>query len=304
MALTPETIAQNRLILPLIQQQSAALLERFRLNPRLGAVFATQQRWLLAHAALAQSFSEGSEGAPLLTLSRYFNEVTKHQIASRNTADAFIKEMLHYGYAVATVDPNDRRSTPITVSPETLATLRAWTMVHLQTLDRMDSGGRLAAYLETPGAFANMQIEITKRVLTNSAIRQPQNTFSLFTWVNNGGVIMDWLITSLDADSGDGQRYGTGITSVSQISAWVTLSRTHLGRKLREAEAMGSMGWSGTRGESAMWVSAGFVREMVEAQAVKLAVIDAACDVVLPRRGGQHLSSMFQTEPEPLHSPL
>ena len=212
--------------------------------------------------------------------------------------------MLHYGYAVASVDPNDRRSTPITVTPETLATLRAWAMVHLLTLDRMDGGTRLAAYLDTAGAFANMQIEITKRLLTNSAIRQPQNTFSLFTWVNNGGVIMDWLITSLDADSGDGQRYGTSITSVSQIWAWVTLSRTHLGRKLREAEAMGSMGWSGARGESAMWVSAGFVREMMEAQAVKLAVIDAACDVVLPGRGDQPPPSMSQTEPAPLHSPL
>ena len=54
------------------------------------------------------------------------------------------------------------------------------------------------------------------------------------------------------------------------------LSRTHLSRKLRAAEALGSIGWQGQRGHSAMWVSPGFYREYAMAQAVKLAIIDAA----------------------------
>jgi hypothetical protein len=41
---------------------------------------------------------------------------------------------------------------------------------------------------------------------------------------------------------------------------------------------MGSIGWQGKRGHSVMWVSSGFRREYATAQAVKLAIIDAAFD--------------------------
>ena len=39
---------------------------------------------------------------------------------------------------------------------------------------------------------------------------------------------------------------------------------------------MGSLGWSGPRGKSPLWVSSDFCREYHAAQAVKLAIIDAA----------------------------
>jgi hypothetical protein len=39
---------------------------------------------------------------------------------------------------------------------------------------------------------------------------------------------------------------------------------------------MGSFGWSGARGKSPLWVSAEFFHEYHAAQAVKLAIIDAA----------------------------
>ncbi|WP_332694162.1 hypothetical protein [Devosia sp.] len=276
MALTSAEIADSPLILPLIQQQSSTMQQAFHANPRLSSVFATQQRWLLAHAAVALSFREGPPGMPSLTLSRFLDEVTTHQIASRNTADAFLKEMLHYGYAISTTNPSDRRSRPIVVSPEALQTLRGWAIAHLVTLDRLDGGTRLAAFMASEDAFARLQTGIAEGLLTNAAIRQPQRTFSLFTWLNNGGVIMDWLITNLGEVSPDGSRYATSISSIAEISGWIKLSRTHLARKLREAGAMGSMGWTDRQGT--MWVSAGFVCEMIEAQAVKLAVIDAACE--------------------------
>ncbi len=69
------------------------------------------------------------------------------------------------------------------------------------------------------------------------------------------------------------------------------LSRTHLSRKLRAAEALGSIGWQGQRGHSAMWVSPGFYREYAMAQAVKLAIIDAAFSSLAPNVEGQVLRS-------------
>jgi hypothetical protein len=43
------------------------------------------------------------------------------------------------------------------------------------------------------------------------------------------------------------------------------------------------MGWCGPRGKSPLWVSAGFWREYHAAQAVKLAIIDAAFEACVMR---------------------
>jgi hypothetical protein len=59
------------------------------------------------------------------------------------------------------------------------------------------------------------------------------------------------------------------------------LSRTHLARKLKEAEELGSIGWDGRRGHSIMWVSKGFRMEYAGAQAIKLSIIDHACEAVM-----------------------
>ena len=61
--------------------------------------------------------------------------------------------------------------------------------------------------------------------------------------------------------------------------------RFNLRLVLAVAEAMGSLGWVGARGKSRMWVSQGFRREYHKAQAVKLAIIDAAYEACfLPQR--------------------
>jgi hypothetical protein len=64
--------------------------------------------------------------------------------------------------------------------------------------------------------------------------------------------------------------------SASALARRLNLSRSQLGRKFAVAETMGSLGWSGARGKSALWISAEFWREYHAAQAVKLAIIDAA----------------------------
>jgi hypothetical protein len=106
-------------------------------------------------------------------------------------------------------------------------------------------------------------------------VRHPERTFSLFTWLNNGGLVMDWLIAGIEEADFDAERVATGIVSIAALAERLKLSRTHLARKLSDAEPLGSIGWHGKRGQSVMWVSAGFRREYVTAQAVKLAIIDA-----------------------------
>jgi hypothetical protein len=97
---------------------------------------------------------------------------------------------------------------------------------------------------------------------------------------------MDRLIVGCQEGTEGLARIPTDVTSVSALARRLNLSRTQLGRKFAEAEAMGSLGWSGLRGKSPLWVSADFRREYHAAQAVKLAIIDAAFEACVTR--GQH----------------
>jgi len=134
----------------------------------------------------------------------------------------------------------------------------------------------LATFLERPDSLARVQPLVADGLVSSSPVREPKQTFSLFTWLNNGGVVMDWLISGVDPDHAGLAQIPTGIVSIGDFAKWLKLSRTHLGRKLRDAEDLGSIGWLGQRGNSVMWVSGDFYREYMTAQAVKLAIIDTA----------------------------
>jgi hypothetical protein len=127
-------------------------------------------------------------------------------------------------------------------------------------------------------------------------VRKPDRTFSLFTWVNDGGIVMDRLIVGCLPGSEGLAHVPTDISSISGLAQGLNLSRSQLSRKFAAAEAMGSLGWSGPRGKSPLWVSAGFRNEYNAAQAVKLAIIDAAFEAAIAptqvalQRGAEWLS--------------
>ena len=68
-------------------------------------------------------------------------------MASRNTADAFIKEMINYNFVRYIPGGKDKRIRPLEPTSTTLDTLSSWAMVHLATLDGLDGGQRLDTYL-------------------------------------------------------------------------------------------------------------------------------------------------------------
>lgn len=273
--MTAREIASHPALLGVLKTQAQALLEAYQRNPRISATFATQQRWLLAHVGVSLFFEEG-EARGGITTARFLDRVRLHRVSSRNTADAFIKEMQKYGIIRLLPTSTDRRVRPMEPAAEGIEALHAWTAAHLLSLDRLDGGQRTVRFLADEEALRRLQPKIADGLLRTQAIREPVETVSLFTWLNNGGIIMDWLIAGLDASDPRAERFATPVTSIAELADWLKLSRTHLSRKLREAETRGSIGWLGQHGKSAMWVSAGFVREMLDAQAEKLAVIAAA----------------------------
>jgi hypothetical protein len=261
---------------PCIRRQALTLLSLHESNPRIASVFATQQRWLIAHAALAYYFrSAGSDWAAGCNLTSLIDVVVSHGVASRNTADAFLKEMHKYGYLQAAAG-GDRRARPVAPAAVTLQMISAWVATHLATLDGLDGGDRRDVFLARPASIALIQPLIADGLLRSEAIRAPAPAFSLFTWLNEGGLVMDWLIAGLAEVAPAGERIPSSVASIADLGARVNLSRTHLARKLRMAEDMGSLGWLGERGKSTMWVSAGFERDYHAQQSAKLAIVESA----------------------------
>ena len=282
MPLSAEEIARHPAALRGVQEQSRALIHIYETSPRLAAVFATQQRWLLGHVGLAMHFRrDPNDRRTEMTVARFIEIVRRNSVASRNTAEAFVKEMLHYNIAEYLSTRGDGRSHPMRVTATTIETFTGWIHAHLRTLDRIDGGSRLATFLGRPEMLPTLQPLIADGLLSSEPVREPQKTFSLFIWLNNGGIVMDWLMSGIDPEDAHLDRIPTSVISVGEFAHWLKLSRTHLARKLHDAEALGSIGWVGQRGHSVMWVSRAFFDEYMAVQSAKLAVVDQAFDTCM-----------------------
>ena len=277
MAMTAAEILAHPMLEPCVRGQAQSLLQIQEASPRIASLFATQQRWLMSHAALARFFrNEAKDAGSGVLAERFLELVTRHGLASRNTASAFLKELLKYEMVRFVAGSEGRRHRPIAPVPAVLMALFHWLALHLGTLDGLDGGARVAGFHACPALLGAMQPLISDGLISSGDVRKPERTFSLFTWVDEGGIVMDRLIVGCQQDADNLGRVATDVTSISGLAQRLNLSRTQLGRKFAEAEAMGSLGWSGPRGKSPLWVSADFRREYHAAQAVKLAIIDAA----------------------------
>src|ERR1700712_461060 len=98
MAMTSSEILAHPVLGACVRGQAQALLLIHQASPRTASPFATQQRWLMAQAALAQYFrNEAPQSGSGVRAERSLDPVEPHQLASRNTAAAFVNEMLKYG---------------------------------------------------------------------------------------------------------------------------------------------------------------------------------------------------------------
>lgn len=276
MAMTADDILAHPALERCVRNQAQTLLSMHSASPRISSPFATQQRWLMGHAALALYFrNEADNPGTGLLAERFLERVERHDLASRNTASAFLNEMHKYELIRFVAGSEGRRHRPFEPMPAVLMALFHWHSLHLATLDGLDGGGRVAAFHARPALLGAIQPLIADGLIGSGEVRKPPKTFELFTWIDEGGVVMDRLIVGCRQGAAS-ERIATDVTSISELSRNLNLSRTHLGRKFAEAEAFGSLGWSGARGRSPLWVSAGFRREYHAVQAVKLSIIDAA----------------------------
>jgi DNA-binding MarR family transcriptional regulator len=282
MPLTFDLIRNHPTLPGATRQQAEAFLQVNKHQSRIASIFSNQQRWLMAHIGMALYFQNlndpKQEG---LSTALFVKDVLHHNVTSRNTATAFLSEMLKYGIITRRPHPTDRRKQLMAPSDKALEALMSWVLIHLATLDSIDAGSRQIRFHSAPARTSRLQPLIASALLQHDRIRNPSAPFAHFMWMNCGFLITERLMTSLrELDSGG--RYVTSLTSVAEMTSDLTLSRSHSARKIAEAEEMGILGWCGTKGRSPIWVSSAFVETFLDLQAVKLAIIDEAFDAAFP----------------------
>ena len=165
-------------------------------------------------------------------------------------------------------------------APSTLWALGEWYSLHLAALDSLDGGARSARLREADASLLMlMEPSVAEGLLSCRALRAPAPIYAVFASVDEGGSLMDRLIAGLDmAEAQHQERALTDVTSVSALARPLNLSRTHAGRTLAAAAALGCLGWSGAPGRSPIWLSRSFRAEYAQVQAAKLAIIGDAFD--------------------------
>ncbi|MDM9621790.1 hypothetical protein [Rhizobium sp. S96] len=257
------------------------MLTIYRESPRIASIFASQQRWLLAHAGFALHYGYPDEPSSALYSGRFITFAVKHDIASRNTAAAFIQEMLAYRFLRPIEGATDKRTRLLEPTETASEHFFKWIATHLYILDNLDGGDRLGQVTANPATVARIQPLIAKAIIETEAVRDPGPTYNLFNWATSGGLVMDYLMSLVPSFDRSQKRIEIGPVSLKLIRDEFRISNTHLKRLLAQAAEMGSMGWSGPSYKGDVWLSGGFVLEYWRYQAAKFTVIDAATEAVL-----------------------
>lgn len=281
MPIASSVLAQDPWFLQTFSRGARALLQIYDESPRLGALFSSQQRWLMCHAAFALTCSSDQDDpASGLYSARFSDLVVAKQVASRNTAADFLKELLRYGF-VQELDENvDRRRKRLSPTPMVEQAMSQWLDLHLSVLDGLDGGSRAAHYRSEPDMMYRLQPRIAARVLDDRGVRHQGPAFDLFTWANAGGLVLDLLIASIDPAfdiaAPDATQIPSCRTSISELSRRFMISRTHAKRLFDKVAEMGDIGWTGGRGENDIWISRRLLRQYWQYQADKYAIVDDA----------------------------
>lgn len=276
-------ITANRAFPNAVRFLAAGLFETHKISLRAAALFATQQRWLLSHVALAHYFRPFDTVEPGVSRRSLGLLGPLLGIASRNTSYTLFEEAMKYG-VLQTMDRPAVGGAPLAEpSQAALSLIALWYIQHFEALDLLDGGQRHVKFkTQGEGLLPVIQPVVTQGLLSCPELRAPGQLYTIFTWTDSGGWLMDRLIAGIDWNSPPlKDRYLTDIGSITYLAQTARLSRAHTSRKFAEAQSIGGLGWTGRPGRSTIWISRRFYEEYAEFQARKLLILDHALAAAL-----------------------
>lgn len=275
--LEAHVLARNPLCLEAEALIAARLIGLQEKSPRLTRLKSNHRKWLITHSLFALS-SQRNPADPLsgLTATRLIDTVMKIGAASRNTASAFLQELLTYKFLREVPEVPDRRVRVLETTEISDYGMRTWFMAHMAALDLIDGGSRERIAEENPSLFRLAHLYATRSLVDDPAWRNPPEILASFAWSDAGGMILHDLITRVCGTKPADGRFVLGALALSELAEKYAISVSNVKRMFSKAEQDATMGWTAARRRGDFWMSAAFVESYLGWEAVKLAALDRA----------------------------
>lgn len=275
--LTRSEIVDHPLFATIEKQIALHLMAIHDQTPRLSRLKASHRKWLMTHALFALALRR-DPADPLsgLTATRFIDIVMKLGAASRNTATAYLAELVAYKFLRDIPDVPDKRVRVLEPTETSYNALSNWFTGHMACLDRLDGGSREAEIRVHPEIFRRAQPRAADALVADPIWRDPPDSIGHFLWSDFGGMILHDLIARIEDYDPKAERVWLPPLALSTLSQRYTLSATNLKRMFAKAEADGLIGWEKPRRGGRMWLAGTFLRDYFTWQSAKFAALDEA----------------------------
>lgn len=276
-AMTPAMLVAHPLF-PMVDRDIAGhLITIHRDTPRLARLKASHRKWLMTQSMYALSIQRREDDPNSgLNPARFIGIATTIGAASRNTADAFLKELLAYKFLREVVHGTDKRMRFLETTEASDRAMMSWFMGHMRGLDRLDGGERERICAADPRIFRLAQPRAAERLIANPVWRYPADSIRAFLFAEFGGMILHELMNQIDAFSAVEGRVVVGPVSVPALAQQYGISVTNIKTMFKKTEEAGFVGWIGTRGNRTLWLSEAFLADYLMWQAQKFSALDEA----------------------------
>jgi hypothetical protein len=275
--LTRASIAAHPLF-PAIERQIALhLIGIHTETPRLSRLKASHRKWLMTQSLFALALSRRPED-PLsgLTATRFVEIVMRLGAASRNTATAYLAELVAYKFLRDIPDVPDKRVRILETTEASNAAMMSWFTGHMACLDRLDGGNREASTKADPRIFRLAQPMAAQMLVDDPIWRDPPETIGHFLWSDLGGMVLHDLIARLGDFDRAAPRTTAGPVTLAELSETYAISATNLKRMFKKAESEELLGWEMPRRRGNLWLSQRFIEDYFTWQSAKFAALDIA----------------------------
>ncbi len=281
MSLSVAELTNSPAFAHILRHLAGSMREVYDESPRLARTLATHQRWLMSQGAYALYLERDPDNPAVgLTVSRLRDLVVSNGIASRNTVQSYVEELLTYRFIRHMPDTNLKRPRPLEPTDITKVAMLRWFSSNIAALDVYDDGRRAETLERLPKIFELAQPRVARACIAHPGWRDPPEDVALFMWTDAGGLVVDEFFARLDLDAGIEGRYDIGRVDARALAEHFMMSRTHLQRLLKKSVENGSFGWQDAK-KTRMWMSGNFIERYCAWQAIKFSIVDEAYEWAL-----------------------
>ncbi|MGE6784692.1 hypothetical protein ACQKGL_19450 [Ensifer adhaerens] len=272
LAFTAEGFLRHPDLRSVLQASARDLMAAYDMFPRIARLVASHQKWTLSQAVYALHL-EREPGNPEtgITTARLLKFIHETGGASRNTAAAFIAELVTYKLLRDAEGGRARKKIrPLEPTEVSEGAMLRWFMCQMGTLDRFDGRCRVARVEADRSIFERAQPIGARLLLSDRRWTEPPEGVAAFVWTECGGLLLDDLMARPKSlEPVDGKVWLEA--NLSDLATHYMISNTHIRRIFTRAQDLGLLGRADQGQRGLFWLSERLIEEYCHWQAVKLA---------------------------------